>query len=74
MADARDAMLERIRAGLRDLAPVDPVIGYAAIPRTYIRAGQLDLAARLHLLKERLRDYDTNVVETDAAISAENDP
>jgi L-lactate dehydrogenase complex protein LldG len=66
MADARDAILERIRTGLRDVAPTDIAAEYAAIPRTYIRAGQLDLEARLHLLKERLRDYDTNVVETDA--------
>jgi L-lactate dehydrogenase complex protein LldG len=66
MADARDAILERIRTGLRDVAPTDIAAEYAAIPRTYIRAGQLDLEARLRLLKERLLDYDTNVVETDA--------
>ena len=67
MADGRDAILQRIRAGLRDLALDDRMAEYAAVPRTYILAGRLDFEARLHLLKERLRDYDTNVVETDAA-------
>lgn len=66
MPDAREAILERIRSGLDDLARTDPTTDWRAIPRTYIRAGQLDPEARLHLLKERLRDYDTHVVETDA--------
>jgi len=67
VADARATILEGIRSGLRDVDPSVAAADYAAIPRTYIRAGQLDLDARLHLLKERLRDYDTNVVDTDAA-------
>jgi L-lactate dehydrogenase complex protein LldG len=67
MPDAREAILERIRSGLGDVARTDPPMEYASIPRTYVRAGQFDLEARLHLLKERLRDYDTHVVETDAA-------
>ena len=67
MADARATILEGIRSALRDVAPADIAADYAAIRRTYIRAGQFDLEARLHLLKERLRDYDTNVVETHPA-------
>ncbi len=65
MTDSREAILQRIRAGLgsgRDSAP-----DYGTIPRKYIRAGRLNGEARLHLFLERLRDYDTNVVETDAA-------
>lgn len=65
MTDARDAVLQRIRAATGDSG--DPAAGYAAIPRTYIRAGSLDPEARLHLFLERLRDYDTHVVETDSA-------
>lgn len=65
MTDARDAILQRIRAGL--VPSADPAPEYAAIPRHYIRAGQMDPEERLHLLLERLRDYDTHVVETDAA-------
>ena len=45
----------------------DPAGDYAAIPRTYIREGNLDAEGRLRLLEERLKDYDTQVVETDAA-------
>ncbi|HEX3663246.1 MAG TPA: LUD domain-containing protein [Acidobacteriaceae bacterium] len=65
MTDARQAILERIGAGLG--AAGDPVADYAAIPRDYLQHGQLDSEARLHLFLERLRDYDTNVVETGAA-------
>jgi L-lactate dehydrogenase complex protein LldG len=67
MPDAREAMLDRIRSALGDVAQTNPAVEYAAISRTYIRAGRLDLEARLHLLKDRLRDYDTNVVETSPA-------
>jgi L-lactate dehydrogenase complex protein LldG len=67
MPDAREAILDRIRAGLGDSARANIAADYAAVPRTYIRAGQLDLEARLHMLKERLRDYDTHVVEGNAA-------
>ena len=65
MTDSREAILERIRAGLGPSA--DPAPEYAAIPRDYIRSGPLDSQARLHMLIERLRDYDTHVVESDAA-------
>ncbi|HEX3986493.1 MAG TPA: LUD domain-containing protein [Acidobacteriaceae bacterium] len=65
MTDAREAILQRIRAALGPTA--DPASDYAAVPREYIREGRLDSEARLHLFRERLRDYDTTVVETDAA-------
>lgn len=64
MTDARAAILQRIRAATGGSG--DPAAGYAAIPRNYRRAGRLDTAARLHLFLERLRDYDTHIVETDA--------
>lgn len=65
MTDSRDAILQRIRAGLG--SSVDPAPEYATLPRDYVRAGHLDSEARLRLLIERLRDYDTNVVESDRA-------
>lgn len=65
MTNSREATLHRIRAALGSAG--DPASESAAIPRDYIRAGQLDAGARLDLLLERLRDYDTNVVETSAA-------
>ncbi len=65
MADARAAILDRIRSAVG--AGPDPAGDYAAIPRTYIREGNLDAEGRLRLLEERLKDYDTQVVETDAA-------
>ncbi len=71
MTDAREAMLERIRAANAHGADAGDGAGawkgYAAIPRTYIRAGKLDPEARLDMFKDRLRDYDTHVVETSAA-------
>lgn len=65
MTDSREAILERIHAGLGSSG--EPAPEYASIPRDYIRSGQLDSEARLHMLMERLRDYDTHVVESDAA-------
>jgi L-lactate dehydrogenase complex protein LldG len=69
MPDARAAVLDRIRGALSDDsgATSDRSADYVTIPRTYIRAGQLDPEARLHLFLDRLRDYDTHVVETTAA-------
>jgi L-lactate dehydrogenase complex protein LldG len=65
MTDSRQAILQRIRAGLG--SSDGPAANYAAIPRDYIQAGRLDTEARLHLFLERLRDYETHVVETEAA-------
>jgi len=67
MPDTREAVLERIRSALGDTARSEPAEDYAAIPREYIRAGRLDPEARLQLFLERLRDYDTHVVETSVA-------
>jgi len=67
MPDAREAVLSRIRSALADTSQADPAAGYAAIPRTYIRDGGLGPDGRIHQFKERLRDYDTNVVECSAA-------
>jgi L-lactate dehydrogenase complex protein LldG len=68
MSDAREAILERIRAGLTAGTDrgSDPIIEFAAISRGYIREGRLDSDARLRLLIDRLHDYDANVVETTA--------
>ncbi|MGA7524511.1 MAG: LUD domain-containing protein [Acidobacteriaceae bacterium] len=64
MTGAREAILQRIRAGLGPSG--DAASDYAAIPRDYIRAGRLASEERLQLLLERLRDYDTHVVETES--------
>lgn len=69
MTDSRNAILERIRAGIGSAG--DPASDYAAIPRAYTRAGLLDTPARLRLLLERLGDYETHVVETDEASLAQ---
>ena len=68
MPDDRTAILDRIRASLSGdpSAATDSAADYTAIRRSYIRAGSLDPQARLDLFLERLRDYDTHVVETSA--------
>jgi len=65
VADSREAVLARIRSalGTRDAGAAPE---YAALPRNYVRAGSLDLEARLQLFVSRLRDYDAHVVEADA--------
>ncbi|MFZ0630580.1 MAG: LUD domain-containing protein [Acidobacteriaceae bacterium] len=65
MIDGREAILQRIRAAIG--GSHHPASDYAAISRDYLHAGRLDAAARLRLFLERLRDYDTHVVETDEA-------
>jgi L-lactate dehydrogenase complex protein LldG len=65
MTEARAEILERIRSAVG--AGTEPGADYAAILRSYIRKGSLDREARLRLFEERLKDYDTHVVETDAA-------
>lgn len=67
MSDAREAILDRIRSGVGADKRADPRAAYAAIPRTYVRASGLDQQARVAMLVERLHDYDTHVVETNAA-------
>jgi L-lactate dehydrogenase complex protein LldG len=65
MTDAREAILGRIRAAFGGATAEDARAGYAAIPRTWQRAGHLDAEARLRLFVDRLRDYDAQVRETD---------
>jgi L-lactate dehydrogenase complex protein LldG len=61
---SRRQILDRIRgatpSAVRGLA--DATVGYASLPRRYVRAGTLRLDARLALMTERLRDYDAEVV------------
>jgi L-lactate dehydrogenase complex protein LldG len=65
MTGARAPVLGRIRTALGSRATDDEVRAeYAAIPRTYMRAGQLDADARLRLFVDRLRDYDALVQDT----------
>ena len=67
MADAREAVLGRIRGALAGTSrDGDAGAESFAIPRSYVRAGVLDAEARLRLLIDRLHDYDAHVVETSA--------
>jgi L-lactate dehydrogenase complex protein LldG len=63
MDNARDVVLNRIRAVACPGAEADPRVAYEAIPRPYLRAGHLDAEARLHRFVDRLRDYDARVQE-----------
>lgn len=67
MADARDAILARIRSSIGRERLADASVECAALPRTYHRSGSLDPEARIHLLIDRLRDYDAHVVGTSAS-------
>jgi L-lactate dehydrogenase complex protein LldG len=68
MTDSRAAVLGRIRAALRDRPAQDEASAeYAAIPRAYLRTGQLAAAERLRLFVDRLRDYDAVVHEASEA-------
>jgi L-lactate dehydrogenase complex protein LldG len=60
MSNAREEILGRIRSALKD-APVG--VAYNEIPRAYERKGKLDHEASLHLLKDRLLDYDSEIFE-----------
>jgi L-lactate dehydrogenase complex protein LldG len=65
MTDARETVLGRIRAALANHPTEDEARAqYTAIPRGYVRAGQLDAEARLKLFVERLHDYDALVRRT----------
>ena len=64
MPDAREAILARIRSSIGRERLADASVERAALPRSYQRSGSLDLEGRIHLLIDRLRDYDANVVGT----------
>lgn len=62
---SRQAILDRIRTATRTVAKDSSQLAaaYAALPRTYIRHGELTREACLKLMIERLREYDAEVVE-----------
>ena len=60
---SRQKILDRIRANTRTVSSADLESDYAALPRAYIRAGSLSREACLALMIERLREYDSEVVE-----------
>lgn len=67
MPDSREVILARIRSSVGPDRPTPASADRASLTRDYRRSGSLDSEARLHLLIDRLRDYDANVVETSAA-------
>jgi L-lactate dehydrogenase complex protein LldG len=58
---ARERILGKVHAATPSAAGAE---SYAALPRPYIRRGQLSAEACLELLIERLREYDAEVVES----------
>lgn len=71
MPSSREAILERIRVSTGSGLGTDSAGEWGSLPRSYRRSGGLDLEGRLHLLMDRLRDYDAKVVETSAASVAQ---
>ena len=59
---AREAILKRVRSAIAPPA-ADPAAGWAAIRREYRTGGNADL---LHLLEDRLHDYDAGVYRVPA--------
>jgi L-lactate dehydrogenase complex protein LldG len=64
MSSAKEEILARIRAAVP--TATDGAESYAAIPRSYARHGGLDREACLHLLKDRLLDYDAGILEVES--------
>lgn len=67
MPDARTTILDRIRRSVGETSAVGAATEHDALTRNYVRAGRLDISARLRLFVARLRDYDANVVETQSS-------
>jgi L-lactate dehydrogenase complex protein LldG len=67
MSDPRSSALsarEEILARIRNAVGGTPVrMEYARVPREYTRSGSLDREGILHLLKDRLLDYDSEILE-----------
>jgi L-lactate dehydrogenase complex protein LldG len=63
MSTAREEILARIRAALPPAK--DGVDAHATLTRSYERYGRLDRDACLHLLKDRLLDYDSEIFEVE---------
>lgn len=59
---SRQQVLEKIRSGLAGIRG-DAQDEYAQLPRTYKQRGTMAPEAMLALMKERLREYDADVVE-----------
>jgi L-lactate dehydrogenase complex protein LldG len=66
---SRQQILDRIRSATRTSAIgiSQSADAYAALPRDYIRHGQLAAEARIALIVERLREYDAEVIESSPA-------
>jgi L-lactate dehydrogenase complex protein LldG len=62
---SRQLTLDRIRAATPSAAQDASLLAdaYAALPRAYIRRGDLSAQARIELMIHRLREYDAEVVE-----------
>ena len=63
---SRQRILNRVRSATATVAKHGGQLAeaYAALPRPYIRKGQMSAEGRLELLIERLREYDAEVVES----------
>ncbi len=62
---SRQRIFDCIRSATQSVAqdPAHLADAYAALPRDYIRRGQLSPEGRIKLMIERLREYDAEVVE-----------
>jgi L-lactate dehydrogenase complex protein LldG len=69
-AGSRQVVLERIRAGLAEIAG-DAAAGYGELPRAYKQRGSMSADAKLALMVERLREYDAEVAECPASALGE---
>ena len=67
---SRQRILDRIGAATRSVAKQVSQLAeaYRALPRAYIRRGELSASACVELMIERLRDYDAEVVESTPAV------
>ena len=59
---SREAILDSLRNATRKDSNI-----YADLPRNYVQRGSLDMASRLHLMTERLREYGAEVLESATA-------
>src|ERR1035437_3966266 len=66
---SRQMILDRIHAATPSAAGAASQLAdaYAALPRAYIRRGDLSAQARIELMIHRLREYDAEVVESTPA-------
>jgi L-lactate dehydrogenase complex protein LldG len=64
MSTAKEEILARVRAAIPKAAEISQ--SYAAVPRSYARGGKLGREACLHLLKDRLLDYDAEILEVES--------